>query len=69
MSNIAVPELRRYTAGNILELIVLLAYQVIVAVVVVFVMKGALPRVVAGSSHIFLQTASLMHGVIASILK
>ena len=70
ISNMAVSEFRRrYAAGDIIELILLVSYQAIIAVVVVSAVKRAFPRIAASSSHMLLQAASLMHGIIASILK
>ena len=65
----AVSEFRRYTVGDIVELIALVVYQAIIAVVVVFAVKDALPRIEASFSHAMFKSSSLIHGLIASILQ
>ena len=65
----AVSEFRRYTVGDIVELIALVVYQAIIAVVVVFAVKDAFPRIEASFSHVILKAGTLMHGLVASILK
>ena len=52
-----------------MELILLATYQVIIGAVVVFAVRNALPRIEASFSHVALQAGTLMHGLIASILR